>query len=263
MISMKKTATALFAAAGILLGGQAVTMALGVADARAETIRFATEGAFPPFNFTDAAGKPQGFDIDIANALCAQLKAECSMVTQDWDGIIPGLLAKKYDAIIASMSITPERQQSVLFTDAYYNNQFHFVGPKGKDFDLSKAGLKGKAIGAQRATVSSQWIEDTLGDTVSLNLYDTAEEAYLDLEAGRVDLLLNDTYPTYDWLNSPAGQAYELKGESVIKDDVVGIALRKDDTALAAKLNGALKEIIANGTYAKINEKYFPFSLLN
>ncbi|MCF8481202.1 MAG: ABC transporter substrate-binding protein [Rhodospirillum sp.] len=254
MLTLKKTATALIAAAGIALGAQA---------AQAESIKIATEGAFPPFNFIDAAGVPQGFDVDIAHALCAEMKDDCEIVTQDWDGIIPGLLAKKYDAIIASMSITPERQESVLFSNPYYNNQFHFVGPKDKDFDISKEGLKGKTLGAQRATVSAQWIEENLGDTVDLKLYDTAEEAYLDLDAGRVDLLLNDTYPTYDWLKSDAGKNYELKGNSVIDDDVVGIAFRKDETALVDKVNAALKAIIDNGTYAKINEKYFPFSLLN
>jgi polar amino acid transport system substrate-binding protein len=254
MISMKKTATALIAAASIALGAQA---------AQAESLKIATEGAFPPFNFVDAQGQPQGFDVDIAKALCEEMKADCEIVTQDWDGIIPALLAKKYDAIIASMSITPERAESVLFSNPYYNNQFHFVGPKSKTFDISKDGLKGLTLGAQRATVSDKWIEDNLGDTVTLNLYDTAEEAYLDLDAGRVDLLLNDTYPTYDWLKSEAGANYELKGNSVIDDDVVGIAFRKDDTALRDKVNAALKAIIDNGTYAKINEKYFPFSLLN
>ncbi|CCG06716.1 ABC transporter substrate-binding protein [Pararhodospirillum photometricum] len=255
-MTLRKAAVALTTA--LLLGAGAL---MGP-PAHAETLRFATEGAFPPFNAVDDKGKPHGFDVDIAKALCAEMKAECELVVQDWDGLIPGLLAKKFDAIIASMSITEERQKSVLFSDPYYFNQFHFVGPKDRTFTLTKDGLKGLTVGAQRATVSAKWLEEHLGDAVSVKLYDTAEEAYLDLTSGRLDLMLNDTYPTYDWLKSPAATGYELKGESVIKDDKVGIALRPGDTALAASLNKALAAIIANGTYAEINARYFPFSLL-
>ncbi len=255
-MTLLKTLASAVTAIGLVCGAAAA--------AQAETVRIATEGAFPPFNFMDTDGQPQGFDVDIAKAICAEIEDDCEIIAPvDWDGIIPGLLANKYDAIIASMSITPERQESVLFSNPYYNNQFHFVGPKGVEVDTSKAGLEGKTIGAQRATVSSQWLEGNLGDAITIKLYDSAEEAYLDLEAGRVDLLLNDSYPTYDWLNSPAGEGFELKGESVINDDVVGIAFRKDDTALADKFNKALAKIIEDGTYAEINAKYFPFSLLS
>ncbi|MGB0694617.1 MAG: ABC transporter substrate-binding protein [Rhodospirillaceae bacterium] len=237
----------------------AASMVLGATSiAQADTIRVATEGAFPPFNFIDDNGNPGGFDVDIAMALCAEMKADCELVTQDWDGIIPALLAKKYDVIIASMSITEERKKSVLFSDPYYNNQFHFVGPKDTEIDTSAAGLDGKTIGAQRATVSAGWIEENLGDAVTVNLYDTTEEAFLDLNSGRVDLVLNDTLPTLDWLKSDAGAGFALVGDSVIDDDVVGMAFRLEDTELAGKFNAALKAIVANGTYGEINEKYFP-----
>ncbi|GEO81763.1 transporter substrate-binding domain-containing protein [Pararhodospirillum oryzae] len=257
-MTLKKTVATLAATLGLLLAAPLS----GAASAKAETLRIATEGAFPPFNMVDDQGQAQGFDVDIAKALCAEMNAQCEIVTQDWDGLIPGLLAHKFDAIIASMSITPERQQSVLFSDPYYYNQFHFVGAKDRSFTTTKEGLKGLTIGAQRATVSAQWLADNLADDVTIKLYDTAEEGYMDLTAGRLDLLLNDTYPTFDWLKSPAGQGYELKGDSVINDDKVGIAMRKDDTALAAALNKALAGIIEKGVYAEINAKYFPFSLL-
>lgn len=239
----------------------AAVLVAGVASAEAaDKIRIATEGAFPPFNTIDDKGQPQGFDVDIAKALCEQMKADCEIVTQDWDGIIPGLLAKKYDAIIASMSITPERQEAVDFTDPYYSNKLQFVAPKGKDFDLSKDGLKGKSVGAQRATISAQWLEENRPGS-DIKLYGTQEEAFLDLASGRTDLVLNDVYVTYDWLNSPEGETFEFKGTPVYDEDKIGIAIRKGDDDLRKKLNEALAAIRENGTYAKINAKYFPFDI--
>lgn len=244
-----KTSLFAFAAATLMVGA-----------AQAETLRIATEGAFPPFNTIDQNGVPQGFDVDIAHALCAEMKVECEIVTQDWDGIIPGLLARKYDAISASMSITPERQEAVDFTDPYYSNKLRYVAPKGKDIDITAAGLKGKTIGAQRATISAEWIEKNLTD-VDVKLYGTQEEAFLDLANGRLDVVLNDAYVTYDWLKSEAGQGFEFKGEPVFDDDKIGIAVRKGDDDLRTKLNAALAAIRANGTYETINAKYFPFSI--
>lgn len=249
----KKSFAAIACAAALVAGASAAQAG--------ETLRIATEGAFPPFNYIDKTGTPGGFDVDIAKALCAEMNRECEIVTQDWDGIIPGLLAKKYDAIVASMSITPERQESVAFTDPYYTNKFYFAGAKDREFDLSKDGLKDLVIGAQRATVSASWLEDNLGSDYDIKLYGTFEEALLDLSSGRLDVVLNDVYVLHGWLNKPEGQAFELKGEPVIADDKVGIALRKGDDALKAEFNKALAAIVENGTYEKINAKYFPFSI--
>lgn len=225
-----------------------------------DKIRFATEGAWAPFNFIDESGKPQGFDVDIANALCEKLQAECTMVTQDWDGLIPALKVKKFDAIIASMSITDERKKVVDFTDHYYSGGLRYVAAKGKEFDTSKEGLKGKVIGAQRATVAGIYLEDNLADVVEIKLYDNNDNVYLDLQAGRLDGALSDELPTYNWLKSDAAKGFEYKGDAFAKDDKIGIAVRKGDK-LREKLNKALTEIIADGTYEKINAKYFPFSI--
>jgi polar amino acid transport system substrate-binding protein len=237
----------------------ALTLALAGAAAAAEKLRVGTEGAYPPFNQIDAKGELIGFDIDIARALCAEMKVECEFVRQDWDGIIPGLLAKKYDAIVASMSITAERQKAVAFTDPYYSNKLRFVAPKGSTFDPGK--LKGKTIGAQRATISATYLEDTYKDGVSIKLYDTQENANLDLEAGRVDAVLTDMYVGYEWLEKGGKQKFQFVGEPVKIDDRIGIALRKDDDTLRERLNAAIAAIRANGTYDKINARYFPFSI--
>ena len=238
----------------------AASLAISAGSAMAaEKIRFATEGAWAPFNFIDETGKPQGFDVDIADALCEKLQAECEMVTQDWDGLIPGLKVRKFDAIIASMSITEERQRVVDFTDPYYSGGLRFVAAKDKSFDTAVESLKGKTIGAQRATVGGIYLEDKLSDVVNVKLYDTNDSVYLDLKSGRLDGALSDELPTYEWLKNEPG--YEYKGEAFNKNDKIGIAVRKNDQELRDKLNRALQAIVADGTYAKINAKYFPFSI--
>ncbi|MFQ5954847.1 MAG: ABC transporter substrate-binding protein [Kiloniellales bacterium] len=240
----------------------AALLALGIGAGQAgEKVRVATEGAYPPFNFVDKNGQLQGFDVEIANALCAAMKAECTIVAQDWDGIIPGLLAKKYDAIIASMSITPERRKRVSFTNKYYETPLRFVAKKGSGVEISKAGLKGKVIGAQRMTTGSDYAEKSYGDVAPVKLYDTYENALLDLVTGRVDTVAADGIPLAEWLDTKDGQGFEFVGQPVKVDEGIGIAVRQQDTGLLAKLNAAIAQIRNDGTYQKINAKYFPFDL--
>ena len=225
-----------------------------------DKIRIATEGAYAPFNMVDAEGNLIGFDVDIANALCEQMKADCEIVAQDWDGIIPGLRARKYDAIIASMSITKERLRVVDFSEKYYSNVLAFVAPKGKALETSKEGLKGLTIGAQRATIAGQRLEDVYDDVVNVKLYDTQDNAYLDLNSGRLDAILSDKFPAYDWLRSDDGKGFEFKGADIDIDDKIAIAVRQGDK-LKDELSAAIKAIVENGKYEEINQKYFPFSI--
>ncbi|WP_043308052.1 ABC transporter substrate-binding protein [Pseudomonas sp. ML96] len=243
----------------ILLAAVA-TLAFGTQAMAADKLKIGTEGAYPPFNLIDASGKVGGFDVEIAQALCAKMGAECEVVTSDWDGIIPALNAKKFDFLAASMSITEERKQAVDFTDAYYTNKLQFIAPKSSDFKADKASLKGKVIGAQRATIAGTWLEDNLADTVEIKLYDTQENAYLDLSSGRLDGVLADKFVNWEWLKSDAGKDFEFKGEPVFDNDKIAIAVRKNDP-LREKLNTALKAIVEDGTYKQINDKYFPFSI--
>jgi putative lysine/arginine/ornithine/histidine/octopine transport system substrate-binding protein len=246
---MKKIALALVAVLGL---------GVGMANA-GDKIRIGTEGAYPPFNGVDKDGKAFGFDIDIANALCAEMKADCEIIAPlDWDSIIIGLNKKKYDAIIASMSITEERLKAVDFTDPYYSNNLTMVAKKGSGVDPKN--LKGKSVGAQRATISANYVTDQMKD-VDAKLYDTQENAYLDLTSGRVDVLVSDKLPAYDWLRSDAGKDFEFVGDAIDVNDKIGIAVRQKEDDLRMKLNAALKAIVANGKYAEINAKYFPFSI--
>jgi len=246
---MKKLAIALAAVVGLSISG---------AEA-ADTIRIGTEGAYPPFNLMNKEGNPVGFDVDIANALCAEMKVECEIVAPlEWDSIIIGLNKRKYDAIVASMSITEERKKAVDFTDPYYSNNLTLIAKKGADID--PANLVGKTLGAQRSTIAGDYAMANY-DKDNVKLYDTQENAYLDLASGRVEVLVSDKLPAYDWLRSEQGADYAFVGEAIDVDDKIGIALRKSDGELREKMNAALKAIVANGTYAKINEKYFPFSI--
>ncbi len=245
----------------------AVALATGAASAKDWTkVRIGTEGAYPPFNFYDSNNQLQGFDVEIAQALCDKMEVECELVAQDWDGIIPALLANKYDAIIASMSITEERMKVVDFTDKYYGSSANFVARKDSGItDISPEALKGKSLGAQSATIHANYLEGEYPG-FDIKLYGTQDEANLDLANGRLDAVLADSFVLYDWLESTdEGKCCQFVGEKLTDEEYfgigAGIAVRKDDPELKEMLNKALAEIIADGTYAKINDKYFPFSI--
>ena len=249
-----------------VIAAAAIAMVASTASAQMKKVRIGTEGAYPPFNFIDPDGKLQGFDVDIAKALCAAAKFDCEFVVQDWDGIIPGLQAKKFDAIIASMSITEERKQAVDFTDKYYSTPAKFVTKAGAKFEISKDGLKGKSVGVQRATIHENFLRDNFGDAIEIKSYATQDEANADLAAGRVDLVLADSVALDDgFLKTDAGKGFAFIGPDFNDPkwfgDGAGIAVRKGDADLLNGLNAALKQILSDGTYKKINDKYFEFDV--
>jgi len=237
-----------------------------VLGADIKSVRIGTEGAYPPFNLIDKNGELQGFDVDIAKALCEAAKVKCEFVVQDWDGMIPGLLAKKYDAIIASMAITSERMEKVAFTDKYYMTPARFVARKGTNFELSPEGLAGKAIGVQRGTTHENFVRDNFGDDVTIKSYATQDEANMDLVSGRVALVLADSVVLLNgFINTDAGQDYEFIGRGYTDEawygKGIGIAIRKNDQDLVALFNKAIADIRANGVYKTINNKYFNFDV--
>lgn len=224
-------------------------------ESETQVLRIATEGAYAPFNYTDSEGNLAGFDVDIANALCEEMKVKCEVVAQDWDGIIPGLKAKKYDAIVAAMSVTPERQLQVDFTEPYFTNSLVFIAPKDSDFDPSIAtAINGVDIAAQRSTISSQWLDENYPEAKE-HLYDTLNNAFLDLEAGRVEAMVSDKLPAIDWLSKKSSD-FEIKGADIDIDDNLAIAVRKNDP-IKEQINTALQTIKINGVYDHINDKHF------
>ncbi|MGP5537704.1 ABC transporter substrate-binding protein [Psychrobacter glacincola] len=224
--------------------------------ATGEVLRIGTEGAYAPFNYTNADGTLGGFDVDIANAICADMQVTCEITAQDWDGIIPGLKAGKYDAIVAAMSVTPEREQQVSFTEPYFSNTLVFLAKKDSSFDPSNSDdINAHSIAAQRSTISSQWLENAYPNA-DMKLYDTLSNAFLDLGSNRVDAMVSDKLPALEWLGSTSGSQYALKGQEIDINDNFAIAVRPGD-ALQAKINKSLVNIKADGTYDKINQKYF------
>ncbi len=228
-------------------------------------LRIATEGANPPFSTIDSNGQLEGFDVDIAKALCTKMGADCELASQDWDGIVPALLSRKYDAIIASLNVTEDRQRVVAFTKPYYHSPSAFVVRKGTDLkDLSPKALTGKSIGVQTATSHSAFLEDKYSRSI-VRLYNTVADAYRDLAAGRVEYVMYDKLAIYDWLKSPEGACCEIAPGELSDPNYFGsgvaIALRKGDGALLQRFNAAIDGIRADGTYAAINAKYFPFPI--
>ncbi|MCQ4632326.1 transporter substrate-binding domain-containing protein [Shinella sp. CPCC 100929] len=254
---MKKMLLALALAGSTLLSAQA----------SAQTLKIGTEGAYPPFNFQDSAGNLDGFDVQIGLALCEKMKVECEVVAQDWDGIIPGLVAKKYDMIIASMFITEERKKQVSFTDPYYLAAMTHAAPKGAGLtDFTNEGMKGKTIGAQSGTTQADYVAAVYPDA-DIKLYPTQDEVNLDMANGRLDLQVGDMIPLLDWVtkNDDGKACCELVGTPITDPkfvgEGVGIAVRQDDNDLREKLNTALKAIREDGTYKKINDKYFSIDI--
>ncbi len=249
----------------------AILAAFGTVQAKEwKKIRIGVEGAYPPFSWTKPDGTLAGFDIDIARALVKAAGAEAKLVAQDWDGIIPALLARKYDAIIASMSITEERKKKVAFTNKYYNTPGKFACKKGAMPEFTraeaKAALKGKKVGVQRATIHDRFVSEVGGKDVTVVRYGTQDEVYLDLVSGRIDMLLADSVAVAEgFLKKPEGQPFQFIGPDLSErkyfGEGAGIACRKQDKDLVELLNKAINQIRADGTYKKIQDKYFDFNV--
>jgi polar amino acid transport system substrate-binding protein len=255
----------IFARFSLAASAAALVIGLGAAQAQDLTLKIGTEGAYPPFNNLTADGKLEGFDIDIANALCDEMKAKCTFVTQDWDGIIPALQAGKFDAIIASMSITPARAEKVDFTHKYYNTPPAVVAPKDTDIKgVTKEDLAGKTIGVASSTTHFNYAEKTYTDS-TIKTYPTSQEFMLDLANGRLDAVSDDITVLTEWLKTPDGACCKIVGAITPVPEIhgpgAGIAVRKGETDLVNKFNAAIDAIRANGKYKEINDKYFDFDV--
>ena len=242
-----------------------LTLSFTVTAQETKKIKIGVEGAYPPFSQIGTDGKLKGFDIDIANALCEQMKAQCTLVQQEFDGMIPSLQAKKIDAVIASMSSTDERKKVVAFSDKYYHTPARFVAKKSAALAATQAGLKGKRIGVQRTTVHDRFATDTFKESTIVR-YAKQDDVFLDLMAGRLDAVLVDQVAaSLGFLPLPAAKDFAFFGPIYIEPKYfgygAGVALRKTDTALRDDFNAAIKAIRANGVYQKINDKYFNFDI--
>lgn len=249
----------------LTLGVAALLLLASGGIAAAQEIRIATEGAYPPFNFTQPDGKVAGLEVDLANALCERMKRPCTVVAQEWDGIIPGLLAKKYDAIMATMNITPERAKAIGFSIPYMVVPAYFVAPAKSTIDGSPASLRGKTIGAQVSTTHSRYVEKHLGSDATLKTYDTASNLLADLKAGRLDAAITTGATASDWVKGDGGKSVKLVGQPVIDAEVfgpgIGVGLRKEDESLKQSFDEAIRAVVQDGTLARIAARYVDFSI--
>ncbi|NKJ08946.1 polar amino acid transport system substrate-binding protein [Rhizobium sp. SG741] len=225
-----------------------------------EKLLIGTDATYPPFESLDASGNFEGFDIDIGKAICAEMKAECEFVNNEWDGMIPSLVSGKFDMVISSVSITPERLKLIDFSDRYYNTPPAVAVSKSSDIADIQA-LAGKTIGTQSATTHANYAEKHLGQS-ELRVYPTADEYKLDLANGRIDGAVDDVVVLTEWVKSEAGSCCKVLAtlpiDPVINGEGVGVAVKKGST-LRDRLNAAIQAIRSNGTYKKINDKYFDF----
>ena len=238
-----------------LIIAAAALLALGSAPQAQETVRIATEGAYAPWNVLNDAGEPAGFEIDLGNAICEKAALTCEWVINDWDSIIPNLLAGNYDLIMAGMSITDERLETIDFTQNYFPpDPSKFVSAAGSGVDPSA--LEGKRVGVQGGTIQAAYAEENLGGTNTVVSFGTADQAMADLAAGNLDTLLADGAYLEPVVAASNG-ALEFVGEDVMIGNGVGAGIRKDDAELKAKLDEALTALKADGTVDKLIAQWF------
>ncbi len=236
-------------------------MSLAAAAALPPTLHFATEATYPPFESLDASGHFQGYDIDIANALCQQLKVTCAFSNQPFDSLIPSLKLGKFDALIGALGITAARQQQVDFTQPYLAATAIFIAPTASHLDSSATGLQGKTIGVQGGSTYEEYANHEYSHS-KIKTYASIQDALLDLSAGRVDIVLGDTPSMMDWLKTHAdNKKFTTVGKPISNPTYFGagyaIAVKKGNAELLNALNTALAAIRANGTYQKISRTYF------
>lgn len=254
------------------IAGGALALSVTAANAQ-DTIRIGTEGAYPPWNYTEANGELAGFEIDLANAMCEKMGATCEFVAQDWDGIIPALMNGRYDAIMAGMSITEERRARINFSTGYVTDPAYFLAPKSSSLqdaetlDQLQAAIDGKIVGVQGSTIHQNFVDEYLGDSVELRLYDTQENMELDLSAGRVDAALADYAAWRAFMEKADGASFDIFGPKLSGSDYpvfgegVGVGLRKEDEELLEKINTALAALKEDGTITVLSNQYFGYDI--
>jgi arginine/ornithine transport system substrate-binding protein len=232
--------------------------------ALAADLRVAVDPTYEPFTYKTASGELTGFDVDIARAVCEQIRRKCVFVEQVWDSMIPGLQAKKYDVIVSSMSMTDERRRVVDFSDRYYKTPSAIVVRKTVKYD-GPASLKGMRIGVLKGSTQEKWATGELKPAgVAIVPYESQDQVYLDIKSGRLDGTVADKVEVHGgFLRKPEGKDYGYAGPDQYDvkyyGDGIGIALRKGQGELKQQVNDAIRTIRSNGSYARIARKYFDF----
>lgn len=238
-----------------LILAAAAVLVLGTAAQAQETVRIATEGAYAPWNYVNEAGELAGYEIDLGNALCEKAGLTCEFVSNDWDSIIPNLLAGNYDLIMAGMSITEERMETIDFTQNYFPpDPSKFVAMAGAGID--PANLEGKRVGVQGGTIQAAYAEENLGSNNTVVSFTTADQAMADLAGGNLDTIIADG-AYLEPVVAASGGSIEFVGEDVMIGNGVGAGIRKDEAELKSKIDEALTALKQDGTVDKLIAQYF------
>jgi lysine-arginine-ornithine-binding protein len=244
-----------------------LTCAVSAQAADMKDLRIGTDATYEPFEYKSPDGKVIGFEVDLANAVCAEMKRTCVFVESPWDGLIPSLLAKKFDMILSGMTVTDERKKTLNFSDKITDIPYRVIVKHGSGMDGSPASLKGKKVGVQKGTTEADFADKYYAKAgATVQRYESTQESYLDLASGRVDALVGNLVEMkMGFLAKPEGKPFEFAPYEM-KDQVIlgygtGAAMRKNDTKLKGEFNAALKTVHANGTYKKISAKYFDFDV--
>ncbi|WP_136248292.1 transporter substrate-binding domain-containing protein [Halomonas borealis] len=233
-----------------------------------DPIRLAVDVPYEPFEYKQADGTLTGFEVELGNAVCDYLEESCTWVEQPWDGMIPALMARKFDGIMSSMAITEERARRVLFSEPYYTTPSAWITAKGEDIDIAdRESLEGLSVGVQRATLQDRYVTDLYGDDLEIRRYASADDVIADMRAGRLDLTFMD-YPIAEAMidiDTPESDFQRIS--DFIKEPQkyfgqgVGVAFRKRDRELAERFNEALQALKTDGTYDEIMAKYFSYDI--
>jgi polar amino acid transport system substrate-binding protein len=246
----------------LMMAAAAACMMAAATPAMADLKMGVAAEPYPPFTSKNAEGVWEGWEIDVMNAVCAEIGEKCAVEEVAWDGIIPALTSKKFDAIMSSMSITDERKKSINFSDMYYNSGSLIIGAKNGDMDFSPEHLAGKTLGTQVSTTHGKYAEKYYGGKgAEVKTYATQDEANADLAAGRLDYVEADAIALQAFLDSDQGKACcEAKGTVPNDPEIlgagVGFGVRKEDTALLDKLNAGIKAVAAKGGFKEITTKW-------
>lgn len=247
-----------------LSGCAALALLAGTASADVVRVGIAAE-PYPPFAAPDAAGNWVGWEVEIIAAVCEAAALECELTPTAWDGIIPALVSGRIDTIMASMSITADRMQTIDFSDPYYNTPTVVIGQRGMEMDATPEGLAGMVIGVQASTIHQAYAQTYFGAASELRTYQTQDEANQDLASGRIDATQADSLAMDDFLGTEAGACCEVKGVVAMDESIlgsgVGAGVRQGDDVLREAINGGIAAIIADGTYDEITARYFATSI--
>jgi ABC-type amino acid transport substrate-binding protein len=228
-------------------------------------ITVATEGAYPPYNYLDRKGLPAGFEMELAQEACQRMKAECEFVAAKWDDLVPGLLEKKFDIVMSSLEVNTERRRRLGLSRRYYLSPGAFIAAKGQPFDGPPALLRNRKIGVQKDSTHADWLDKSFRRSAQIKRYPSVAEALKGLADEEVDAVFGDKVQLWLWSRKPEGKCCEVMGRDIKDTQTLGVGvsagIRREDVKLRDAFNKALGEMMSDGTYRKINEKYFPFPL--